>query len=123
MKVLRSIAAVVVSYIVVYGIVFLSDPVLAHLFPGQYVPGKVPPLYLLWISTAIYALASILGGWLCARIAPSKPGLHLLVLFVIGEGFGVFFTVHNWGIWPHWNSFVWLAIWPLCLWIGGRIRR
>ena len=123
MKLLRSIASVVVSYIVVYGIVALSDPVLAHLFPGKYVTGKIPPLSLLWLSTAIYALASILGGWLCARIAPSRPGLHLLVLFAIGEAIGIFFTVHNWGLWPRWMSFVWLVVWPVFLWIGGKLRR
>jgi len=62
MKLLRSVASVVLSYIVVYGIVLLSDPVLTHFFPTQYVAGKVPPVFLLWVSTAIFALASILGG-------------------------------------------------------------
>ena len=102
---------------------FLSDPVLTHFFPTQYVAGKVPPAFLIWLSTAIYAAATILGGWLCVRIAPSSPGMHLFVLFAIGEALGIFFTVHNWGVWPHWMSFVWLAVWPVCLWIGGRIRR
>jgi nitrate/nitrite transporter NarK len=123
MKLLRSVASVVLGYIVVYGIVFASDPVLARLFPGQYVQGKVPPTYLMWISTAIYALASILGGWLCVTLAPARKGMHLFILFAIGEALGIFFTIHNWGVWPHWMSFVWLIVWPLFLWIGGRIRR
>jgi hypothetical protein len=123
MKLLRSVASVVLSYVVVYGIVFASDPVLTHLFPGQYVSGKVPPTFLIWISTAIFAVASIFGGWLCVVLAPSKPGTHLLILFVVGEALGIFFTVHNWGVWPHWMSFVWLIVWPVFLWIGGRIRR
>lgn len=123
MRVLRSIASVLVSYIVVYVIVFLSDPVLAHFFPTDYAPGKVPPLFLLWTSTAIFALAEILGGWLCVKIAPSKPGTHLFVLFVLGELVGVGFTVMNWGKWPHWDSLLWLGVAPLCLWIGGRIGR
>lgn len=119
MKVLRSILSVVIGYIVVYGIVFLSDPILSHFFPGQYVAGKVPPNSLLWLGTAIFAAASILGGWLCVRIAPSKPGLHLLVLFVVGEVIGLGFTVRMWGTWPHWYSIAWLLVWPICLWIGG----
>lgn len=123
MKLLRSIASVVVSYIVVYGIVALSDPVLTHFFPTQYIHGKVPPTFLMWVSTAIYALATILGGWLCVRIAPSKPGMHLLVLFLIGEAIGLYFTIHNWGVWPHWTSWVWMIVWPIFLWIGGRSRR
>lgn len=122
MKVLRSVASVVVSYIVVYGIVFCSDPILTHFFPNQYAAGRVPPPFLLWISTAIFAAASILGGWLCVRIAPSKPGIHLFVLFLIGELVGLAFTIRMWGGWPHWYSLAWLIAWPLCLWIGGRGR-
>ena len=122
MKLLRSIASVVLSYIVVYGIVFCSDPILSHFFPTQYVAGKVPPPFLLWISTAIFAIATLLGGWLCVRIAPSKPGVHLFVLFVVGELVGLGFTVKMWGNWPHWYSLVWLVVWPVFLWIGGRGR-
>ena len=123
MKALRSIASVVVSYLVAFCIVLLSDPVLERLFPAQYVRGRVPPAFLLWISAAVFALSSILGGWLCVRIAPAKPGPHLLALFVLGEAIGVVFTILNPGHYPLWNSLVWLAVWPVCLWIGGRRRK
>ena len=119
MKLLRSVASVLISYVVVFGIVMASGPLLARLFPGQYAAGKVPSLSLLWVGTAIFAVASILGGWLCMRLAPSRLGAHLLALFVLGEALGVVTTVVNWSKWPHWNSFVWLAIWPVCLWIGA----
>lgn len=123
MKLLRSVASVLVSYVVVYGIVMLSDPVLMHFFPTQYVAGKVPPTFLLWTTTAIFAVASTLGGWLCVLIAPSRPGVHLAALFILGEALGLFFTWRMWGQWPHWHSFVWLAVWPVCLWIGSTFRR
>jgi|HubBroStandDraft_1064217.scaffolds.fasta_scaffold138540_2 hypothetical protein len=122
MKVLRSIAAVVVSYAVVYLFVVLSDPILTRLFPGQYVPGKVPPTFLLWISTGIFAIASILGGWLCVRMAPSRPNIHLLVLFVLGEAAGAVSAIMIWGKWPHWYSIAWLIAWPICLWIGALFK-
>lgn len=123
MKLLRSVASVVLSYIVVYGIVSLSDPVLMHFFPGQYVRGQVPPVFLLWISTAVFGLASILGGWMCVRIAPFRAGGHLFVLFLLGELVGGYFTWQRWGSWPHWYSLVWLIVWPVCLWLGGLRRR
>ncbi len=119
MKLLRSIASVLLSYIVVTAIVILSDPLLSHAFPGQYVSGKTAPTYILWIGAAIFAVASIIAGWMCVRLAPFKPGAHLIVLFVVGEVAGVISTVVNWNRWPHWNSFLWLAIWPVFLWIGG----
>ena len=123
MNVLRSITAVLLSYVVVTVIVILSDPLLAHIFPGQYVAGKAVPASILLIGAAIFALASILGGWLCVRIAPSKPGKHLLALFILGEVAGVISTILNWNKWPHWNSFLWLALWPICIWLGGRGRK
>lgn len=123
MKLLRSTASVLLSYIVVTALVLISNLVLGHVFPGQYVSGGTAPAYILWIGSAIFALATILGGWLCVRMAPSKPGAHLLALFVVGELAGVVSTIVNWNKWPHWNSFVWLAIWPVFLWIGGKGRR
>ena len=123
MNVLRSIAAVVVSYAVVFVIVWLSNPLLAHLYPGQYVPDKVPPAFLLRASTFIFALASIIGGGLCVRIAPSRPGLHLMILFFIGEIVGAVFAMKNWATWPHWYSIIWLAIWPVGLWLGGLAKK
>jgi nitrate/nitrite transporter NarK len=120
---LRSIASVVVSYLVVFALVSLSDPVIAHFFPGQYVRGKVPPDSLLWLSTGVFALASVLGGWLCVRLASSHYAAHLLWLFLLGEAVGGVFTVANWKTWPHWQSFVWLVVWPVCLWLGGLGRR
>lgn len=123
MKILRSTASVLLSYIVVYGIVLVSDPIIAHFFPGEYEAGKVPPSSLLWLGTAIFATASLLGGWLCVRIAPSRPGTHLFVLFLIGEVIGLWFTWRMWGMWPHWYSVAWLLVWPVCLWIGSLGRR
>jgi nitrate/nitrite transporter NarK len=123
MKILRSIAAVIVSYFVVFMLVSLSDPALAMIYPGQYVRGAVPPAFLLRLSTYMFAIASILGGVICARFAPSRPGLHLFALFLLGEAIGLGFTVSNWNKgWPHWYSLVWLAVWPVCLYLGGLMK-
>ncbi|MGC2621394.1 MAG: hypothetical protein WA414_20280, partial [Acidobacteriaceae bacterium] len=97
--------------------------VLAHFFPSQYAAHHVPPPFLLRASTFIFALASIVGGGLCVRIAPSRPGLHLLILFLIGEIAGTVTTIKMWATWPHWYSLIWLAIWPVGLWLGGFARK
>jgi hypothetical protein len=124
MKVLRSVASIVVSYAVVFVLVLISDPILNRLFPGQAVAGKIPPTLVLEISTAIFTVASIIGGWLCVRLAPANAGLHLLILFVLGEIAGAIPAVINWNNgWPHWYPISWLLAWPICLWIGGLGRR
>jgi len=124
MKVLRSVASIVVSYAVVFVLVLISDPILNRLFPGQAAPGKIPPTLVLEISTAIFAVASILGGWLCVRLAPANTSLHLLILFILGEIAGAIPAFINWNNgWPHWYPISWLLAWPICLWIGGLGRR
>jgi hypothetical protein len=120
MKALRSILAVLVPYVIVFIVVMLTDVVLNRIFPTVYVEGKVPPVGLLWVSTGIYAVASLFAGWLCVRLAPARAGLHLLILFLLGEAFGGYTTVLAWDKQPHWVSIVWLIIWPVALWIGGR---
>jgi hypothetical protein len=120
MKILRSIISVLVSYMMVYLIVMLGDGILARLFPGAYIPGKVPThTYLIWISTAIYALASMLGAWLCILWAPSRPRQHLLALFLRGESVGLGLTFIFWHTYPHWISLTWLLTWPASLYLGG----
>ncbi|MGA7524481.1 MAG: hypothetical protein WBW84_18660 [Acidobacteriaceae bacterium] len=124
MKLLRSVASILLSYFVVYGIAFAGDPVLSRFFPAEYLRGRVPPPLLLWISTTIFALASILSGWLCVRIAPFRAAGHLFVLFLLGELVGLYFTWQAWGQGrPHWYSLMWLIVWPVCLWLGALGRR
>lgn len=124
MKVLRSVAAVVVSYVVVFVLVLLSDPLLTRLYPGLYVPGQVPPAFVLRMSTYAFVIASILGGAICVRMAPSRPGLHLFWLFILGEVMGLATTIANWNKgWPHWYSLAWLAVWPVSLFLGGLIKK
>jgi len=119
MTVLRSIGAVALSYIIVYGLVMLTDPVLIHFFPQQYDANKIPSVFFLWVSTLVFAAASVLGGWICVRMAPFAPVVHLLVLFAIGELIGLAFTARMWPTWPHWYSIAWLLVWPIGLWLGG----
>lgn len=124
MKVLRSIGAVVVSYLVVFILVLLSDPLLSRMYPGLYMEGQVPPAFVLRMSTYAFVIASILGGAICVRMAPSRPGKHLFWLFILGEVMGLATTIMNWNKgWPHWYSLVWLAVWPVGLFLGGLARK
>lgn len=124
MKVLRSVASVLVSYAAVYLFFVLIDPVFYRMFPGQYSPGSVPPTSLLWICMATFAVASVLGGWLCVWIAPSRPGIHLLALIILGEFAWTVSAAGLWAAWPHWYFLVWmLAVWPGCLGMGALGRK
>jgi len=116
---LKSIAAVVGSYLLSIVLVLATDPLLMRLFPGDYVRGRVPSDAVLITSTALFVVISILCASLCARFAPSRAAQHVLWFFIIGEAMGIGSTILNWSKgWPHWYFLSWLLTWPVSCWIG-----
>ncbi len=121
---LRSIGAVVGSYVLSIVLVLGSDPLLRLLFPGEFDKNHVPSNPALLTSTAIFIGVSILCAWLCARLAPSRPGRHVLAFFLLGEVLGIATTIPNWSSgWPHWYWLSWLLSWPVCCWLGLVLAR
>lgn len=116
---LKSIAVVAGSYVLSVILVMATDPLLSHLFPGDYVRGGVPSDKALMTSTAFFVVISILCAWLCARFAPGRAERHVLWFFIIGEVMGVASIIPNWSKgWPHWYWLSWLLTWPVSCWIG-----
>ncbi len=116
---LKSIAAVLGSYILSVSLVILTDPLLSLLFPGDFVKGHVPSNTALMASTGFFIVVSILCAWVCARFAPNRPGRHVLWFFILGEVMGIGATIPNWSKgFPHWYWLSWLLTWPISCWIG-----
>ena len=116
---LKSIGAVVGSYLLSFVLVLMSDPLLTRLFPGDFVKGRVPSNNALLASTAFFVLVSILCAFVCARFAPNHPSRHVLWFFILGEAMGIAAIIPNWSKgWPHWYWLLWLLTWPISCWIG-----
>ena len=119
---LKSVGVVGGSYVLSIILVLATDPLLARVFPGDFVSGTVPSSAALLTSTALFVVISILCAFLCARFAPSRPGRHVLWFLVVGEVLGIATTIPNWSKgWPHWYWLAWLLTWPLSCWIGLRL--
>ena len=115
----KSIAVVLGSYMLSIVLVLATDPLLSHLFPGDFVSGHIPSKNALLASTGFFVVVSIVCAWVCARFAPNRPGRHVLWFLILGEVMGLAFTIPNWNKgWPHWYSLSWLLIWPVSCWIG-----
>ena len=116
---LKSISVVAGSYLLSVVLVMATDPLLARLFPGDFVKGQIPSANALTASTALFVVVSILCAWLCAHFAPGRAARHVLWFFVIGEAMGIGAIIPNWSKgWPHWYWLSWLLTWPLSCWIG-----
>ena len=121
---LKSIAAVAGAYFLSIILVLCTDPLLTVLFPGDFVPGRVPSNASLMASTALFVIISIFCAWLCARFAPNRPSRHVLWFFIVGQVMGIIATIPNWSKdWPHWYWLSWLITWPVSCWIGLLLAR
>ncbi|MBS0378985.1 MAG: hypothetical protein JSS29_10910 [Proteobacteria bacterium] len=120
----RSITAVIGSYLLSIVLVLASDPLLRQIFPGEFDKGHVPSNPPLLASTAIFIAVSILCAWLCARFAPPRKERHVLAFFLLGEVLGVASVIPNWSSgWPHWYWLSWLLSWPVSCWLGLALAR
>jgi len=116
---LKSIGAVVGSYLLSVVLVLMSDPLLTRIFPGDFVKGRIPSDHALLASTAFFVVVSILCAFVCARFAPNRASLHVFWFFILGEVMGIAAIIPNWSKgWPHWYWLSWLLTWPVSCWIG-----
>ncbi len=121
MKIAKSMLSVLGSYVLSIALVAATDPLLHALFPNDYNRGQTIPDWLLWLSTALFTVISILCAWVCAKLAPSKVRMHVIGFFALGEVLGVVATALNWGGVPHWYSIAWLVVWIPAVWIGWKL--
>ncbi len=121
---LKSIGIVVGSYLLSIALVISTDPLLSRVFPGDFVPGRVPSDAALIASTSLFVLVSILCAWVCGRFAPPRASRHVLAFFILGEVMGIAATIPNWSKnWPHWYWLSWLLTWPVSCYIGLMLAR
>lgn len=121
-RIVRSIVAVVLGLLSVMVLSTVAD-VIMHA-SGVFPPWFQPMATGLWLLALAYrALFTVLGGYLCARLAPYKPMAHVWTLGLIGTVFGIAGVVATWGRGPEFGP-AWYAILvaltglPSCL-IGG----
>jgi hypothetical protein len=80
MKILKSIGAVIAGYLVSAVLTAVTISALGVLFPGSYQPENTG-----WVVfNVIYGcLFAVIGGYVAARLAPSRPFRHALILGIL----------------------------------------
>jgi hypothetical protein len=87
-------------------------------FDARNAPTTLGMLLLMHAYVAVYAT---LGCWLAARLAPSRPMRHAMIVGVLG----VLVNLANpniWSIYPLWSNVVSITTPLLWGWLGGTIR-
>ena len=126
MKTFKSIGAILAGFLTVFILSVVTDMILEALsiFPAPERAGEYMPWML--VFALIYRSAyTVLGGYVTAKLAPSKPMKHVVILGIIGLVFGTLGTVANWKLAT--ESGTWYPILLLlfsfpCIYFGGKLR-
>ena len=114
-KTFKSIAAVLAGFIIVVILSVGTDFVLEslHIFPPQSEP----------LSYTSPMLMYALGGYVTARLAPDRPGLHAVILGIVGIVAGTIGMSVAWDLSPHhWYPIALVVTALPCTWLGGRLK-
>lgn len=124
-RVLASVLAVVAGFLTIAVLSTLTDVALhmTGIFPPNGAPMFDPALNLLALSYRI--VFAVLGGYVTARLAPSSPGVHVLVLAGIGLVLGVLgvFASMSVNLGPIWLPVALVITAVPCVWFGGWLYR
>jgi len=119
----RSIFAIAAGFLLIFALVTGTNIALAAAAPDVFpASGIVTDPLALVLALAYVAVYAIAGCYLAARLAPSQPMRHALILGALGLAFNVLGVVLTWGQVPAWYSLAGLALTMPYAWIGGRIR-
>jgi len=119
---MKTVWAVTAGALFVVGVTTIVDVVL-HL-AGAYPPMNEPiDNAQAVLGTSYRIVIGIAGAWLTARLAPSRPMWHAMILDSIGAGLGLIGLVFTWNteLGPRWYGVAHVMLALPETWIGGRI--
>jgi hypothetical protein len=119
----RSILAIVAGFFFIGLLSFGADALMSSLMPGAYGAGGVPQdTGVMLLAMGYVAVFAITGCYLAARLAPSHPMRHALILGVLGLMVNAIGAVTMWSVLPAWFHIASLVLVMPYAWIGGRLR-
>jgi hypothetical protein len=121
----RSVGAVLAGLLVNAVLASATDLLLVAIgvFPPLHEFGN-PAAYsdsLLLLALIYRTLFGVLGCYVTARLASSRPMAHSLVLGGIGVLIGTLGAMATWETWTHWYSLAIIAVTLPSAWLGARI--
>jgi hypothetical protein len=91
-----------------------------QVFPA---PGRPMSNGLFALAVGYRAVIGVLGAYLTARLAPSRPMRDALILGGVGIALATAGTIAMWGQGPLWYPLLLVAITLPACWVGARLAR
>ena len=122
---MKSVLALFAGLVVVIVLTTLTDVVMyaSGAFPSP--STRLTPVHWM-IATSYRLVISIFGCWLAARLAPTRPMLHALILGSIGTAIAIAGATMTWNygaeFGPRWYPIALVVTALPCAWLGGKLR-
>lgn len=118
---MRSIGAIVVGFVFIAVLSFGTDALVRAALPDAFdiSSGRTDHLSILIFSLVYVGVYAVVGCYLTARLAPSRPMWHALVLGFLGLLFTGAATVKLWSMAPAWYNVLSLVLVMPYAWLGG----
>lgn len=118
---LKSIGAVIAGFAVLTVLSIITDSVLQKTGVMKTEPFDENPVWLIALIVAYRTIFNIMGFYLTARLAPSKPMKHAIILGTICFALTIVGAIVMWHLPPHWYP-ISLAVLTLpAAWLGGKM--
>ncbi|HKX83899.1 MAG TPA: hypothetical protein VJL58_06755 [Pyrinomonadaceae bacterium] len=125
MNILKSILAVFAGLVFIFITHSGTDFILESL--GIFTPPtqRFDTPWMLWTAIAYRAVFSVIGCWITAKLAPSGPMLHAMILGGIGVLLSIAGVIVNMqlNLGANWYPIALVFISLPCAWLGGRIAK
>ena len=119
----RSLLAIATGFVLIALLSFGTDVALKSAMPSLYeADGSTSSVPLLVLTIAYVGLYATAGCYLAARMAPSRPMRHAVILGILGVVFNIAGAIAMWHTAPVWYHGVSLLLVMLWAWLGGRMR-
>jgi hypothetical protein len=125
MNILKSIGALIAGALV--GVVLSIGTDAALRAAGVFTPlGQPMSDALLFLATIYRTIYGVLGSYVTARLAPSRPMMHVLILGAIGLAVSIAGVVVSWNhvaeFGPRWYPLALVVLAMPQSWLGGKLR-
>jgi len=120
---MRSIWSVVAGFLFIMVLSLGTDAIMYAMWPKVFnANGGTSNVVILCLTIVYVGVFAIVGSYITARLAPSQPMKHALILGVTGLAFTVAATTRMWNVHPAWYNILNLLLVMPYAWFGGRLR-
>lgn len=121
-SILKSTGAVVAGFLTVVIFSMGTDFVLES--TGVFPPPQEDGLFVTWMLVVAFAyrtVYTVIGGYVTAKLAPSKPMKHAIILGLVGMVMGTLGAVAAWDLSQHWYPIALVVAALPSTWLGGKL--